>query len=72
MPDKAQVDQSIRIVEAARERLKGQLVIDLVVPVLQERGVYKTAYAPGTYRQKLFGAGDRLPEGHPAAALRWR
>ncbi|MGH1591271.1 pyrroloquinoline quinone biosynthesis protein PqqE [Methylobacterium phyllosphaerae] len=32
MPDKAQVDESIRIVEAARERLKGQLVIDLVVP----------------------------------------
>jgi len=32
MPNKAQVDESIRIVEAARERLKGQLVIDLVVP----------------------------------------
>ncbi len=45
--------------------------IDLVVPVLQERGVYKTAYAPGTYRQKLFGAGDRLPARHPAAAMRW-
>ena len=35
--------------------------IDLVVPVLQERGLYKRDYAPGTYRQKLFGAGDRLP-----------
>lgn len=32
MPDKAQVDESIRVVEQARERLKGQLVIDLVVP----------------------------------------
>ncbi len=32
MPNTAQVDESIRIVEAARERLKGQLVIDLVVP----------------------------------------
>ena len=32
MPDKAQVDASIRIVEAARERLNGELVIDLVVP----------------------------------------
>ncbi len=45
--------------------------IALVVPVLQERGVYKTEYAPGTYRQKLFGAGDRLPDLHPAAAARW-
>ena len=46
--------------------------IALVVPVLQERGVYKTGYAPGTYRQKLFGAGDRLPDGHPAASVRWK
>ena len=45
--------------------------VELVVPVLQERGAYKTAYAAGTYRQKLFGLGDRLPEGHPAAAERW-
>jgi FMN-dependent oxidoreductase (nitrilotriacetate monooxygenase family) len=45
--------------------------VDLVVPVLQERGVYKRDYAPGTYRQKLFGLGDRLPGSHPAAATRW-
>jgi FMN-dependent oxidoreductase (nitrilotriacetate monooxygenase family) len=45
--------------------------IDLVVPELQDRGVYKTAYAPGTYRHKLFGAGDRLPDTHPAARERW-
>ncbi len=45
--------------------------IDLVVPVLQERGLYKTAHAPGTYREKLFGAGRLLPEGHPAASHRW-
>ncbi|MGX7708253.1 pyrroloquinoline quinone biosynthesis protein PqqE [Methylobacterium sp. Gmos1] len=32
MPAKAEVDRSIRTVEEARERLKGQLVIDLVVP----------------------------------------
>ncbi|KMO27134.1 pyrroloquinoline quinone biosynthesis protein PqqE [Methylobacterium aquaticum] len=32
MPAKADVDRSIRTVEEARERLKGQLVIDLVVP----------------------------------------
>jgi hypothetical protein len=42
--------------------------IDLVVPILQERGAYKRGYAPGTYRQKLFGKGDRLPDMHPAAA----
>jgi hypothetical protein len=45
--------------------------IALVVPELQNRGVFKREYAPGTYRQKLFGTGDRLPIPHPAAALRW-
>jgi len=44
--------------------------VDLVVPELQRRGVYKEAYAPGTLRRKLFGA-DRLPGTHPAAAHRW-
>lgn len=44
--------------------------IHLVVPVLQERGLYKTAYAPGTYREKLFGLGPRLPATHPAAGYR--
>ncbi|WP_270937836.1 LLM class flavin-dependent oxidoreductase [Falsiroseomonas oryzae] len=44
--------------------------IELVVPVLQDRGVYKTAYAPGTYREKLFGTGARLPDTHPAARVR--
>jgi FMN-dependent oxidoreductase (nitrilotriacetate monooxygenase family) len=44
--------------------------VELVVPVLQERGVFKTAYAPGTYREKLFGAGPLLAAPHPAAALR--
>ena len=46
--------------------------IELVVPVLQERGVYKTGYEAGSYRQKLFGMGDRLPDGHPAASVRWK
>jgi len=41
--------------------------IDLVVPVLQERGLYKRAYAPGTYREKLFGGGARLAPPHPAS-----
>jgi len=44
--------------------------VELVVPVLQERGAYKRAYAPGTYREKLFGAGPLLGAPHPAAALR--
>lgn len=46
--------------------------IDLVVPVLQERGLYKTAYREGTLREKMFGAGPRLGETHPAAAERRR
>ncbi len=29
--------------------------IELVVPRLQERGMYKRAYREGTYREKLFG-----------------
>ena len=41
--------------------------VDLVVPVLQERGRYKHAYAAGTYREKLFAAGPRLASPHPAA-----
>ncbi len=43
--------------------------ITQVVPVLQERGAYKTAYAPGSLRHKLF-ARDRLPVSHPAAQAR--
>jgi hypothetical protein len=45
--------------------------IDLVLPILQERAAYKRDYTPGTYRQKLFGCGDRLPDEHPAAIARW-
>jgi alkanesulfonate monooxygenase len=43
--------------------------VDLVVPELQRRGVYKIQYAPGTLRGKLQGR-DRLPETHPAAEFR--
>lgn len=44
---------------------------DLIVPELQRRGVYKTDYAPGTLREKVFGAGQaRLPTTHPAARFR--
>jgi FMN-dependent oxidoreductase (nitrilotriacetate monooxygenase family) len=44
--------------------------IELVVPELQRRGLYKTGHSPGTYREKLFGAGSRLPEGHVASSHR--
>jgi len=44
-------------------------VIDLLIPILQERGVYKTAYREGTYREKLFGHA-RLPASHAAAKAR--
>ena len=40
-------------------------VVDLVVPELQRRGAYKTEYAAGTLRNKLFGKGDRLSSDHP-------
>ena len=45
-------------------------VVELLVPELQKRGVYKTEYAPGTLREKLFGEGPRLPQNHPAADYR--
>jgi long-chain alkane monooxygenase len=44
--------------------------IDLVVPELQQRGRYKTAYQPGSLRKKIFQHQDRLPDRHPAA--HWR
>ncbi|TKC87155.1 LLM class flavin-dependent oxidoreductase [Trinickia terrae] len=44
--------------------------VDLVVPELQDRGIYKTAYAEGALRHKLFGAGDRLPVRHAGAGFR--
>ncbi|MCY1665941.1 LLM class flavin-dependent oxidoreductase [Rhizobium sp. SL86] len=44
-------------------------IISLVVPILQERGLYKTQYADGPLRQKLFGA-PRLPDRHIAAGFR--
>lgn len=44
--------------------------VDLVVPALQDRGRYKTAYADGSLRHKLFSSGDRLPQRHAAAAFR--
>jgi FMN-dependent oxidoreductase (nitrilotriacetate monooxygenase family) len=45
--------------------------VDLVVPELQRRGAYKTEYAGGTFREKLFGQGrSKLDTQHPAAKFR--
>ena len=41
-----------------------------LVPELQRRGRYKKAYAPGTLREKLGGAGPRLQPPHIAATHR--
>lgn len=44
--------------------------IELVVPELQRRGVYKQDYSPGTLREKLFRTGQaRLPDTHPARTV---
>src|SRR6195256_3535697 len=46
---------------------------DLLVPELVRRGRYKTAYQPGTLREKLFGVGRaRLAAPHPAVQYRPR
>lgn len=45
-------------------------VVEFIVPELQRRGVYQTEYAPGTLRNKLFGAGDRLPDSHRGSLYR--
>ncbi len=45
--------------------------VDLLVPELQKRGVYKTDYRQGTLREKLFGHGPRLEAPHPGAHYRY-
>ncbi|WP_243061905.1 LLM class flavin-dependent oxidoreductase [Humibacter sp. RRB41] len=45
-------------------------IVEHVIPVLQERGAYPTEYADGTLRNKLHGAGDRLPDAHRGARYR--
>ena len=45
--------------------------IDLVIPELQKRGSYKTAYDTGSLRQKLFPQGTaHLPADHTGASYR--
>ncbi|MCC8931039.1 MULTISPECIES: LLM class flavin-dependent oxidoreductase [Rhizobiaceae] len=46
-------------------------MIELVVPRLQERGLYKTEYREGPLREKLFGQ-PRLTERHTASTHRRR
>jgi alkanesulfonate monooxygenase SsuD/methylene tetrahydromethanopterin reductase-like flavin-dependent oxidoreductase (luciferase family) len=46
--------------------------IDLVIPELQRRGSYKTAYDSGSLREKLFHEGARLPQTHAGASYRTR
>lgn len=46
-------------------------MIELVVPRLQERGLYKTEYREGPLREKLFGQ-PRLTERHAASTHRRR
>lgn len=46
--------------------------IDHVVPELQSRGLAQAEYAPGTLRDKIFGAGSQLPQRHPGRQWRGR
>lgn len=46
--------------------------IRLVIPELQQRGRYKTEYATGSLRNKLFAQGDHLVASHPADQFRCR
>jgi FMN-dependent oxidoreductase (nitrilotriacetate monooxygenase family) len=47
-----------------------EAVVDLLVPELQTRGAFKTAYAEGPLRQKMSGQA-LLPERHPAGKHRF-
>ena len=44
--------------------------IDLVIPQLQQRGSYKTAYDTGTLREKLFAQAAHLPQRHTGSTFR--
>src|SRR5438874_5087275 len=46
--------------------------VDLMVPILQERGAYKRDYMPGPLREKLFARSRLLPASHSAAMHRRR
>lgn len=44
--------------------------IQYVIPELQQRGRFKTAYNEGSLRQKISGHGDLLPSTHPVEQYR--
>ncbi|MEM7115144.1 MAG: NtaA/DmoA family FMN-dependent monooxygenase [Chloroflexota bacterium] len=44
--------------------------VDYVVPVLQERGLFRKTYEESTLRERYLGKGQiRLPQGHPGTRL---
>jgi alkanesulfonate monooxygenase SsuD/methylene tetrahydromethanopterin reductase-like flavin-dependent oxidoreductase (luciferase family) len=45
-------------------------IVDLLVPELQRRGVYKKEYHSGTLREKLFARGPLLEQSHYGAQFR--
>lgn len=45
-------------------------VVELLIPELQKRGVFKKEYRPGTLREKLFAGDARLQAPHPGASYR--
>jgi long-chain alkane monooxygenase len=45
-------------------------VVEHLVPELQRRGVHRTEYQDSSLRDRLFGAGDRLPARHAGAGFR--
>jgi FMN-dependent oxidoreductase (nitrilotriacetate monooxygenase family) len=44
-------------------------IVDLLIPELQARGLFKRDYEDGTLRHKLFGSGPQIKAPHPAAQL---
>ena len=44
--------------------------LEYVAPELQRRGLMQREYAPGTLRERLFGAGPYLPDRHIARSYR--
>jgi len=45
-------------------------VVEHLVPELQRRGVHRMEYQDSSLRDRLFGAGDRLPARHAGAGFR--
>lgn len=46
--------------------------VELVVPVLQERGLVQKEYTEGTYREKIYGKGQaQLKDNHPGKTFKY-